>query len=210
VKEVPVNEPQAFSSRAPEDQTAALEFARRVFESVSDWYKNADAKAQVLLVLDGGFLTFLTSSVFAKPDEVSHIVGNFKFDTWILLSLMSATLTASIVSALLCLWSRTYRKVQLDEWYGELGIVKDQSETYAPEVMWFFQLVWGLEKNPYQKRLLTVTKEFEIQALGSQIFELSRNVTRKHYWVNLGFISAGTTLVLFMAAIFSYITRLPH
>lgn len=33
----------------------------RLFEDVRGWYDNADSKAQILLALDGAFLTFLTS-----------------------------------------------------------------------------------------------------------------------------------------------------
>jgi hypothetical protein len=197
----------ACISGRPTESAPALEYARRVFDNVTDWYKNADSKAQVLLGLDGGFLAFLTSSVFAKREEVLRVVQTFKTDTWVLLGLMSATLTASIISALCCLWSRTYRKSQVDKALADLGIVKDKPDTYPPEVMWFFQMIRALEKEAYRDRLLNVTKEFEVRVLASQIYELSRNVSRKHFWINLGFTFAGTSLVLFVAAIVSYLIR---
>jgi len=188
--------------------TPSLEYARRLFESVTGWYENADRKAQVLLGIDGAFLAFLTSSAFGKPDEVTKLVKVFGLHTWILLILMCGTFTMSIISAICCLWSRVYSKSRLDEWWKQLGIEKHKAETYRPEVMWFFQLVTELDKDHFTDRLLVVDQQFEARVLASQIFELSRNVLRKHRWLNWGFTLAGTSLVLFMLAMASYVFRL--
>lgn len=196
-------EPEAVSGPAP-----GLEYARSLFGNVTAWYENADRKAQVLLGIDGAFLAFLTSSVFAKPDEVTRLVKAFKADTWILLSLMCVALTASIISAIACLWSRVYRRRQLDEWWQRLKIETPKPESYAPEVMWFFQMIARLDKDGFRERLQAADPQFETRALASQIFELSRNVLRKHHWLNWGFTLAGASLILFMSAMVSYLARL--
>ena len=86
----------------------ALTYARRLYERVVDWYKNADAKAQIILTLDGAFLTFLTTSIFQSPDELTKITQRFNHGTWLCLLAMCLCLIGSIVSALMCLWSRIF------------------------------------------------------------------------------------------------------
>ena len=120
---------------------------------------------------------------------------------------MSLSLTGSIVSALACLSSRTYRAAELDSILRKAGVELDRAETYAPEVMYFFQLIARLDRQRFQERLAMVTREFEIRALASQIAEVSRNVTRKHFWVNLGFVFVGTSLILLLAGCVSYLVR---
>jgi hypothetical protein len=36
-------------------KSPALEYSRRTFDGVLEWYKNADSKAQVILTIDGAF-----------------------------------------------------------------------------------------------------------------------------------------------------------
>lgn len=53
--------------------TSSLEYTRRLYESVLDWYKNADAKAQVVLSLDGIFLTFVGTTVLKDAANVVRL-----------------------------------------------------------------------------------------------------------------------------------------
>jgi len=55
----------------------AVDYSRRHLELVINWYNNADSKAQVILTLDGAFLTFLTSSILGSPDDLGKIIGGF-------------------------------------------------------------------------------------------------------------------------------------
>ena len=72
-----------------------LEYARRLYDNVLDWYKNADTKAQVVLAINGGFITFVGSSVFKKAEEVRSVTDSFDYVTWIILALMISSLTPS-------------------------------------------------------------------------------------------------------------------
>ncbi len=190
------------------NQADAVEYARRVYGNVLDWYRNADAKAQVILTLDGAFLTLLSTSVFAKHDEVLWAVKHFSPETWVALALMCVSLTGSIISALMCLRSRTYSRNELRTLLGEAGVEGDNSETYTPQVMFFFQMLSQLHPMQLAQRLQSVGKNFEIEALANQLVPLSNNVSRKHIWVNRGFLLAGTTLILFLIAVVAYVARL--
>ena len=183
----------------------ALEHARQLFDNCNDWYRSADAKAQVLLSLDGAFLAFLTSSVFGRPGDAALVVRRFGIDTWIFVSVMCFGMTVSIFSAIRCLWSRAYSKQELKERIARASSDKDG---YSPEVMWFFQFVHQLDPDTFTKQLLKVDERYAIKVLASQIVELSRTVLAKHSWIHVGFTSAAISLIAFVAAIVSYVVRL--
>ena len=201
------NSPDAQTSNRTDE---SVEYARSLFKDVSGWYENADKKAQVLLGIDGAFLAFLSSSTFAKSEELSRMIKVFGIETWVLLGLMCIALTASIISAISCLWSRIYSPAQLKEFCNKAGVRENDKDTYAPEVMWFFQFVVRLDKALFAEKLSQVDRLFETRVLASQISELSRNVLRKHQWLNWGFACAGASLILLMAALASYLLHLRY
>jgi hypothetical protein len=184
----------------------ALDYAHRLFENYIDWYKTAETKAQVLLTLVGGFLTFLTGSAFAKRDDLKKVVDYFGIETWILLAAMCLASTLAIVSAIVCLWSRTNSRREVNQLLHRPG-AGSGGKDYPPQVMWFFQFVHELDPEAFTEKLLTINDEFAIRALGAQVVALSRTVTQKHKWVNVGFASASASLIIFVAAMISYVVR---
>jgi hypothetical protein len=184
----------------------ALEHARRLFDNCIDWYRSADAKAQVLLSLDGAFLAFLTGSVFGRSGDAALVVRRFGVDTWTFLGVMCAAMTVSIFSAIRCLWSRTYSQHELKEKIAKAA--PDDKDGYPPQVTWFFQFVHQLDPDTFTRQLLKVDEPYAIRVLASQIVELSRTVLEKHSWINLGFTSAAISLIAFVAALVSYVVRL--
>jgi hypothetical protein len=186
----------------------AVEYARRLYDDVRDWYDNADSKAQVVLAIDGAFMAFLTGAIFAKPGDLREIVGSFSVWTWSLLALMTLCLMASVSSAIYCLWSRIYSAGQLQELVEAAQRAKGDSDQYAPKWMWFFQMVANLEEKRFHTTLEAVDGPFETEAMAAQIQILSRNVRTKHRAVNAGFVLAAMTLVLFFLAGLSYLARI--
>jgi len=191
--------------RQPSEAKDSVDYARRLWQNTLDWYRSADAKAQILLALDGAFISFLTSSVFKTPEDLAPIIQRFRWPTWLLLGLMALALAGSIVCAMACLWSRLYSADRTRKEITDLGVNPADAATYRPEVMWFFQLIANLDKEQFQKRMLTVTPEFEVQALANDTFQVARNVAQKHTWVNLGFLLGGSALVLFLGAATAYL-----
>ena len=90
------------------DIKPSIEYARSLYDDVVYWYKNADTKAQILLTLMGVFVGFLTSSIIVGATDLNEITDciDMNHDIWIVLSIMTATVTLSVLSALACLWSR--------------------------------------------------------------------------------------------------------
>jgi hypothetical protein len=59
---------QLESATQPQDSNdEALEYARRLYLNLLDWYRIADFKGQLLLTLNGAFVTIMTGFVWASP-----------------------------------------------------------------------------------------------------------------------------------------------
>ena len=118
-RDEPVREPGG-------DQSTALAYSNLLFANIVDWYRNADSKAQIILTLDGALIAFLTTSIFRKPGELSEITRSLTLRTWLLLTAMCVCLVGSIISALMCLWSRVFLGIKRD---SVLGQERRKSET---------------------------------------------------------------------------------
>jgi hypothetical protein len=185
-----------------------LDYSRRLYERVIDWYKNADSKAQIILTLNGAFVAFLTSSIFKNPDELLKLINKFSAFTWLFLSLMCLCLVGSIVCALMCLWSRIAFSAGRDEMIlRELDDLKEDDE-YSPHLMLFFKTIAMLDPEKFQRQLSKVDPGFEIEALASQIYLLSKRVYAKHLLINYGFASVGGALIFFLLGGISYLANL--
>jgi len=98
------NLPQMTTTTPAPDE--ALEYSRRLYGNVLDWYESADRKAQLVLTLDGVFVTFASTSLASKASELSRTVSTFGPETWVLLGAALVSLVLSLLSCLLCLMSR--------------------------------------------------------------------------------------------------------
>jgi hypothetical protein len=66
-----------MTERQPPDQQAALEYLRGVGADLRYWYQSAEVKAQLVLTVNGIFLTFLTTSVLASGTAVAQDTAAF-------------------------------------------------------------------------------------------------------------------------------------
>jgi len=181
-----------------------IDYTRRLYDDVRSWYESADSKAQVALGIDGAFLAFFTSGIFAKPAELKLVVAGFSPWTWSLLGLLTLTLLWSIVAAMQCIRSRIYSEAQLRQLVNPEDKLNRDQERYSPTVMWFFQMVGVLDPGYFRKTLAKVDVAFELDAMAVEIQILSRNVTQKHRAANQGLLLAVVTLLVFLAAGISY------
>src|SRR5262245_2315099 len=163
-----------------ENTSEALDYSRRLFDTVVDWYKNADTKAQILLTLDGAFLAFLTTSIFRNPDEAHTVTEKFGRDKWVLLIDMCGCLSISIVCALGCLWSRVFLMSRRDRVLKKEKSEIATAQKYSANLMLFFRTISWLDHDKFREQLLEVDSGFEIRALASQIYLLSKRVNNKH------------------------------
>jgi hypothetical protein len=203
-QEVPsVDQPQAHTST----QQATLDYLRDIEADLRHWYRAAETKAQLVLTVNGLFVTFLTASVLTKPDDVARTTAVFGVETWIFLASMSLSLALSIVGAVACLASRGLNPHHREKLLKDKGVDLDKSDTYAPELTAFFYYLAILRPDQFAERMLTVDLGFVLRAHASDIVEFSGAIVTKHRWVNIAFILTGATLGFFLCTGISYVLR---
>jgi hypothetical protein len=189
------------------DQQAILEHLRGVGADLRYWYQSAETKAQLVLTVNGIFLTFLTASVLASRDEAAQATAVFGPETWAFLAAMSLCLALAILSAVTCVASRGLGRKKFRELLEHHGLDPDKAETYAPELTAFFYPLSVLKADHLVERMLTADQEFMVRALASIIVGISPNIVAKHRWVNRAFILTGLTLGFFLCTGISYLLR---
>jgi hypothetical protein len=186
----------------------AVEYARRVYGNVLSWYDNADRKAQLILTANGGFLTVLVGFALSKPVELTQTLDTFGPETWLFAGIAATSIVVAFASAARALYSRLHSPKSALERISEHGVELHDPTTYDPAVLWFFQFVAQLNESAYEYRLRTVTAGDEIDSMADEIILLSKNVTSKHHWVNVGFIATTIALSCLLAMSVSYAVRL--
>jgi hypothetical protein len=171
-----------------------------MYDRVISWYEDAERKAQVILTLDGVFVSFLSTSIFTSSKDLADTTSAFGAETWALLGLMAVSLAVSIASAVVALRSRLYTRAQLARWFGHVGVKRSDETTYTPAVTWFFQDLANLDPAVLALALRRVDATVATETL-------AQNVVAKHRWVNRGFFFFGLVLLLFLAAAVSYVAR---
>jgi hypothetical protein len=189
------------------DQQATLEYLHGVGEDPRYWYQSAETKAQLVLTVNGIFLTFLTASVLASRDEAAQATAVFGPETWAFLAAMSLCLALAILSAVTCVASRGLGRKEFRELLEHHGLDPEKAETYAPELTAFFYPLSVLKASHLAERMLTADRDFMVRALVSNIVGFSPNILAKHRWVNRAFILTGLTLGFFLCTGISYLLR---
>jgi hypothetical protein len=154
-----------------------LEYSRRLYENVVDWYKIAETKAQIILSLDGIFTSLLVGALFVKGPDLKDTLKFFGPETWIFLALMAACLVTAIICALVCLVSRVMPRKEIQRRYGAT-LKNCPPDDYPPEVMWFFQTISQLNEEFYTRQAGKVSSDLERRALSNQNFLLSGKVLK--------------------------------
>jgi hypothetical protein len=83
--------------------------------------------------------------------------------------------------------------------------IREGAKVYSPNVMFFFKTISWLDHDRFQEQLAATDALFQIRAVGSQAYLLSKRVYRKHVLVNAGFMLAGASFILFLASGISYL-----
>jgi hypothetical protein len=185
---------------------SALDFIRGVHADALEWYKLAETKAQVILAIDTIFVSLLFGVVVSERVDLRTTVSRFGLETWGFLALTVCSLMLSIICVIACLVSRFSPREQRRT-FRHFKVQADKLETYGPEVMWFFGLIAALDKELFAARVQTIDTSFQVRALTQQAHLLSRNVARKHRWVNRGFLLVMMALIALLLTGISLIVR---
>jgi hypothetical protein len=180
-----------------EEDKANVEYLRHMYAMTRVWYVAAETKAQLLLAVNGLFVTVLFGILFGNSGDRHLGAGDFRLGTWVLISVSVVALVIAIICAALCLWS--FHGRAKDE-FDSLGVDPENPASYQPESLWYFGHVAHLEPGAVKERLRSVDRRFEIETLSYHVVDLAHKVLRKHRWVNAGWAFTALALIALVAA----------
>jgi hypothetical protein len=185
---------------------ARLEYSRRAYDRVIDWYKVAESKAQLILTVNGVFVTIAFGILSNKSDDAKSLGTTPGPETWLFLAIAIVSLAGAIGSATASLLSRHKQNIASD--FERLGVNPRQKLSYKPAALWYFGHLASLEFLDAVQAMREVDEGAEIEILTYNIVGLSKVVYRKHRLINAGWLLTGFALVSLLAAAASYLVRL--
>jgi Pycsar effector protein len=181
----------AAQPRVGEDK-ANVEYLRHMYAMTRSWYTAAETKAQLLLAVNGLFVTVLFGILFGNSGDHHLGAAKIRHWTWALISFSVAALVIAIICAALCLWSLHGRaKAEFDGF----EVDPEDPDSFPPEVLWYFGHVAHLERDAAKERLRSVGRRFEIETLSYHVVDLAHKVLRKHRYVNAGWAFTALALI---------------
>lgn len=190
----------------PEQETTEITTAyiRRVYASTREWYTVAETKAQLLLTVNGAFVTILFGVLFGKAGDIRAGAVRFGPETWAFFGIAVAALVSALACAAGCLWSfHGHARREL----ARLGVEREDPGTYQPEALWYFGHLAHLRPDEVVKKLLKADQAFEARTLSYNVVDLSAKVLRKHRLVNAGWALTALALIALAAAGTSFFVR---
>jgi hypothetical protein len=123
-----------------------------------DWYKVAETKAQLLLTVNGAFVTVAFGLVSGSLADFKRSLDTAGPLPWLFLTLAVSALCGSILAAAATLLSQHGRHIRED--FRQPGIDPADEKTYRPEGMWYFghiaQLRWQSVQSVLQEPTVTL------------------------------------------------------
>src|SRR5262245_706595 len=122
----------------------SLEYARRLYENILEWYRLAEAKAESLVALDGIFITVIGGLTLSRAPDMKADTQTCGPETYALLSITVLMIVISVASSIGCLYSRL-DEAQVRRWIAEFGVDVGRPETYTADVLWWFGMIAKLD-----------------------------------------------------------------
>jgi hypothetical protein len=174
-----------------------------MYDRAIDWYKVVESKAQLILTVNGAFVTITFGLLSTRLGELKRtMVGP---ETWVFMGVALLALCGSIGYATACLQSRHEGNIRTD--FAQLEVRPDDKESYRPEAMWYFGHVASLRWEWVTERLLAADESFELAALTYNVHGLAKVVLRKHRLANKGWTLTSVALVALIAMGTSIVLR---
>lgn len=206
-----------MSNGAPEPHVANLEYLRRLHEKTFEWYKIADSKGQLLLTLNGVFITVVSTTIFDRPQDLAGRLAAAGVAGLVTALFSAICVAGSVLSAVLCLYSRL-SDARLSRLTGQdLGVDPNDPSTFKPAIAGWFGFIASIAgaarreegavaPSHMQDYLHGLDDNAEREMLASQVVALSHNVLIKHRWVDRGWLLAGAALIGLIGFGLAYVT----
>jgi len=88
------------------------EYVRRVYERAIDWYKVAEAKAQLILTVNGVLVTVVFSIFAGNIRDERDLAKVSGVETWFFLLVCTGALLGAVTCAAACLWSQHGKSIR--------------------------------------------------------------------------------------------------
>ncbi|MFC4466835.1 hypothetical protein ACFPH6_20265 [Streptomyces xiangluensis] len=184
---------------------ADAEYVRRVYDRAIDWYRVAEAKAQLILTVNGVLVTVIFGTAagnVTKKHEFAKISG---VETWCFFLVSTGSLIGAVACAAACLWSRHVKNVKGT--FARLRVYPEIPNSYRPEVLWYFGDLAHLEIEPAAALISRADRRFEIKALSYNVVHLAGIVLRKHRFVNAGWALTALAIISLIVGVASIFIR---
>ncbi|MFI7602102.1 hypothetical protein [Actinoplanes sp. NPDC049681] len=174
------------------------EYVRRAYDRAIDWYKVAEAKAQLLLTVNGLLVTVYFAVLTGKAGPADRAVRQVGVGAGIFAIVSAAAVIGATGCAAGALWSRHTGNIK--EAFPRLAVEPADPGSYRPEVLWYFGHIAHLDGDAAARMIGGADRRFEVTALSYNLVNLSHVVLRKHQFVNLGWALTATAIVSLVLA----------
>ena len=195
-----------FQQSASKAEEAHLTYLRRAYESTRQWYSIIETKCQLLLGVNGVFVTVIFGSIFGKSEDVRPTIRLFGPETWVFCGLAVVSIVSSVVCAALSMYSLHGRTSR--EELEILGVDPTKPATYKSEALWYFGHLAHLDYKTAVRRLREVGGISEVDVISHHLVTLSSRVLRKHRYANAGWVLTACSLIMISLAAASVVLRL--
>lgn len=165
-------------------------FAWSVIEHNSIWIQSADNKATASIAVNSLIIGFILTSAteLALNPGFTSLLTYLSAGALLLLFILLASLSLSILFAFLCLTSRT------GFWSLLSRALEPRIERPSTSLV-FFNSIANMGRLAYCTRLQNLDNKELLIDLSEQIYVLSVVASQKHKWINLSFLCLGVALL---------------
>lgn len=181
------------------------EYVRRLFANILDRYKDVHNRMQVLLTINGIFLSFLVGNIITRRVDLDAIIQSFGPETWALLVLMTTAMGLSILWVILCLSPGIASDGTVK---AEVAALRGQDSGAIPAtVMWYFHHIAVLDREEFVSNATQRGTVLETEALATQAHILSGRLVQKFRYARRAFVATGVSFFCFLLTGASYLLR---
>lgn len=177
-------------------------FAEKLNNQITEWYKQAESKAQIVMSLITSFVILLSSLIFTNTSEVQKLIKYFDRITSITLLMSIFFISLGLICMYMCLKSRLT--------VSDTNTKKCNTDCYTSDKMYFFGDHARHEPEILYKSLHQLTEEKILDIYAFQIIAISRNVRSKHLYLNYGFICVVISVLMLIVALLSFLYNLQN
>jgi hypothetical protein len=197
--------------------TSQIEYWRRIYVDLMQWYSLADSKAVGILTINGILLSFVTLGSFLEMQNDSTIQNKSIVILYLPLILFLISVLVSVILAVIALWARIPFRLTPSDKIKHVQKQQDKEEkdekNFDYPTTFFFSIAdkYRPEKKNTKKTGSTYfedeikkykSEEEWLKGMAREITILSWHLKEKYHLINFSFISVAVALGFMSAIVF--------